>query len=156
MMALIKGIEATYTKPEFIHPRVQLLPPTILQTFLVRAERPPDVSLFAKEMLNGLGFNIATKGGKVVIERYGYMCYPVMHLFVHVITAGAMMGDLWTATLWRNAIAKVYEVLAGEKETFFDVFGRVILQARLPFDRVYFLFILLSNLLKVLFSLCLF
>jgi len=135
MITLIRGIEATYTKPEFIQPRVPLLTPThILQTFLVRAERPPDVFLLAKEALNGLGFKITINGGKVVIERYGWMCYPVMNLFVHVITAGAMMGDLWTATLWRNAAAKVYEVLAGEKESFFDVFGRVILQAGVPFD----------------------
>ena len=69
-----------------------------------------------------------------MIERYGYMFYPVMNLFVHVITAGAMMGDLWTATLWRNAVLKVYEVLAGEKESFFDVFGRALLQAGVPFD----------------------
>jgi len=135
MITLIRGIEATYTKPEFIQPRVPLLTPThILQTFLVRAERPPDVFLLAKEALNGLGFKITINGGKVVIERYGWMCYPVMNLFVHVITAGAMMGDLWTATLWRNAAAKVYEVLAGERESFFDVFGRVILQAGVPFD----------------------
>ena len=135
MITLIKGIEATYLKPEFIHPRVQLLSPTnILQTFLVRAERPPDVFFLAKQALNGLGFKITTKGGKVVIERYGYMLYPVMNLFVHVITAGAMMGDLWTATLWRNAALKVYEVLAGEKESFFDVFGRALLQAGVPFD----------------------
>jgi len=135
MMALIKGIEATYTKPEFIHPRVQLLSPTnILQTFLVRAERPPDVSLFAKHMLNGLGFKITTKGGKAVIERYGYMCYPVMHLFLHVITAGAMIGDFWTVKLWRNAAVKVYEVLAGEKESFFDAFGTALLEAGVPFD----------------------
>ena len=135
MITLIKGIEATYSMPEFIHPRVRLLSPTnILQTFLVRAQRPPDVFLLAKQALNGLGFKITTEGGKVVIERYGYMFYPVMNLFVHVITAGAMMGDLWTATLWRNAVLKVYEVLAGEKESFFDVFGRALLQAGVPFD----------------------
>ena len=135
MITLIKGIEATYSKPEFIHPRIPLLSPTnILRKFLVRAERPRDVFLLAKQALNGLGFKITTKGGKVVVERYGYMFYPVMNLFVHVITAGAMMGDLWTAILWRNAAVNVYEVLAGEKESFFDVFGRALLQAGVPFD----------------------
>ena len=65
MITLIKGIEVTHLKPEFIHPRVRLLSPTnILQTFLVRAERPPDVFFLAKQALNGLGFNITTKGGR--------------------------------------------------------------------------------------------
>ncbi|KAG0133126.1 hypothetical protein HOY82DRAFT_517586 [Tuber indicum] len=135
MIKLIKGIEATYTKPEFIHPRVQLLSPThILQTFLVRTERPPDVFFLAKQSLNGLGFKIATKGGRVVIERYGHMCYPVVNLFVHVVTAGAMMGDLLTAVLWRNITIKIYEVVVGEKESFFDAFGRALLQAGVPVD----------------------
>ena len=135
MVALIKGIEATYSKPEFVHPRVPLLSPAnILQTFLVRAERPPDVFLLAKQVLDGLGFKITTKGGKVVIERYGYMCYPVIDFFMHAITAGAMMGDLWTATLWRNAAVNVYEVLAGERESFFNAFGGVLLEAGVPFD----------------------
>jgi len=135
MVALIKGIEATYTKPEFIHPRIRLLSPrNILHTFLVSAERPQDVFLFAKEALNELGFKITTRRGKAVIERYGYMCYPVMHLFVHVITAGAMMGDLWTAVLWKDIAVKVYEVIVGERESFFDAFGRALLQAGVPFD----------------------
>ena len=51
-----------------------------------------------------------------------------------IITAGAMMGDLLTAVLWRDAAIKVYEVLAGEKESFFDVFGRCLLQAGVPVD----------------------
>ncbi|PUU76843.1 hypothetical protein B9Z19DRAFT_1194466 [Tuber borchii] len=135
MITLIKGIEATYSKPEFIHPRVRLLSPTnILQTFLVRAQRPPDVFLLARQALNGLGFKFTTKGGKVVIERYGYMSYPVMELFMHAITAEAMMGDLWTATLWRNAAVDVYEVLAGERESFINAFGGVLLEAGVPFD----------------------
>ena len=135
MITLIKGIEATYSMPEFIHPRVRLLSPTnILQTFLVRAQRPPDVFLLAKQALNGLGFKITAEEGKVVIERYGYMCYPVIDLFMHAITAGAMMDDLWTATLWRNAAVNIYEVLAGERESFFNAFGGVLLEAGVPFD----------------------
>ena len=134
LITLIKGIEATYSKPEFIHPRVPLLSPThILQAFFVRAERPPDVFFLAKQALNGLGFRITTKKGKVVIERYGYMCYPVIHMFVHVITAGAMAGDLLTAILWKDITVKVYEVLAGERESFFDAYGRALLQAGVPF-----------------------
>ena len=134
LITLIKGIEATYSKPEFIHPRVPLLSPThILQAFLVRAERPADVFFLAKQALNGLGFKITTKKGKVVIERYGYMCYPVIRMFVHVITAGAMAGDLLTAILWRDVAVKVYEVLAGERESFFDAYGRALLQAGVPF-----------------------
>jgi len=135
MMALIKGIEATYTKPEFVHPRVQLISPAnILQTFLVGAGRLSDVSLLAKEALNGLGFKITAGEGKVAIERYGYMRYPVMQLFVRVITAEAMIGDFLTATLWRDTAIKVYEVLGGEKESFFDAFGTVLSGARVPFD----------------------
>ena len=135
LIVLIKGIEATYTKPEFIQPRVQLISPAdILQTFLVRAERLSDVSLLAKEALNGLGFKITTREGKVVIERYGYMSYPVMQLFVRVITAEAMVGDLLTATLWKDAAVGVYEVLGGEKESFFDAFGTVLSGVGVPFD----------------------
>jgi len=134
LITLIKGIEATYAKPEFFHPRVRLLSPTnLLQAFLVRAERPADVFFLAKQALNGLGFKITTKKGKVVIERYGYMCYLVMKLFVHVITAGAMAGDLLTAILWKDIAVKVYEVLAGERESFFDAYGRALLQAGVPF-----------------------
>ena len=135
LIALIKGVEATYTKPEFIHPRVQLISPAnILQTFLVGAGRLSDVSLLVKEALNGLGFKITAGEGKVVIERYGYMRYPVMQLFVRVITAEAMIGDFLTATLWRDAAIKVYEVLGGEKESFFDAFGTVLSGAGVPFD----------------------
>jgi len=135
LIALIKGVEATYTKPEFIHPRVQLISPAnILQMFLVGAGRLSDVSLLAKEALNGLGFKITAGEGKVAIERYGYMRYPVMQLFVSVITAEAMIGDFLTATLWRDAAIKVYEVLGGEKESFFDAFGTVLSGAGVPFD----------------------
>ncbi|PWW74077.1 SET domain-containing protein [Tuber magnatum] len=135
MITLIKGMEATYTKPEFIHPRVPLLSPTqILQIFLVRLERPPDVHFLAKQALNGLGFKIEMKRGRVVIERYGYMYYPVVVLFIHVVTAGAMMGDLGTAILWRDAAIKVYEAVVGERESFFDVYGRALLQAGVPYD----------------------
>jgi len=133
LTTLIKGIEATYAKPEFIHPRVLLLSPTdILQTFFVRAERPQDVFLLAKQTLNRLGFKITTRGRKVVIERYGYMGYLVMRVFIHVITAGAMAGDLWTAILWKNIAIKAYEVLVGERESFFDAWGRALLQAGVP------------------------
>ncbi|CUS08011.1 unnamed protein product [Tuber aestivum] len=135
MIKLIKGMEATYTQPEFIHPRVPLLSPTqVLQSFLVSLERPPEVYNLAKHALNGLGFKIAIKRGRAVIERYGYMYYQTLIPFIHVITAGAMTGDIGTAMLWKDIAIKVYEAVVGERESFFDVYGRALLQAGVPCD----------------------
>ncbi|RPA91728.1 hypothetical protein L873DRAFT_1751528 [Choiromyces venosus 120613-1] len=135
MIKLVKGIEATYSKPEFLYPRVPLISPThILHTFLVRKERPPDVLALAKGALNGLGFKIQLKAGKLVIERYGYLQFRIINLFIHVITAAAMCDQLLTAMLWRDLTIKVYEVVAGERESFFDVYGRSLLEAGVPVD----------------------
>ncbi|RPA92790.1 SET domain-containing protein [Choiromyces venosus 120613-1] len=133
MIKLVKGIEATYSTPEFLYPRVPLISPThVLHTFLVRKQRPSDVLALAKGALNGLGFKIQLKAGKLVIERYGYLHFPIINLFVHVITAAAISGQSSTAMLWRNLTIKVYEVVAGERESFFDVYERPLLQAGVP------------------------
>ncbi|RPA92785.1 hypothetical protein L873DRAFT_1749909 [Choiromyces venosus 120613-1] len=133
MIKLVKGIEATYSTPEFLYPRVPLISPShILHSFLARTQRPRDVLALAKGALNGLGFKIQLKAGKLVIERYGYLSFPIINLFVHVITAGAMCDQRLTAMLWRDLTINVYEVVAGERESFFDVYGRALLQAGVP------------------------
>jgi SET domain len=122
---LAKAIEASYTKPGFIHPRLEIFAPLWLMAYLsTNSERPEERIHLMRRLLDALGFRIEYSNSqrKVVVLRYGLMVRYVVDILNQIACESVKLGNIEMAKAYKELARNAYEIIVGERDSFDEIF----------------------------------
>lgn len=116
---LIRSLEDTYTKPATEQPRHVLF--EALQHLATFQLGDPDGFLKTSERsLEALGYKIGESEGRAFIAQHGSISNSLLELFHQCSEVCAASGKLLKAKSYYEIAASFWEVILGEKESFYE------------------------------------